>query len=188
MATVPEAWTASPNRRPRTIRQTDVLVEHDSMRIRVPNAVNVAIRVRSWPMLGTIAHAVLRLGGAEIPPSVRIGPGFRLVHGGSGVVIHGATTIGAGVTIFQGVTIGRADFPSASDMAPIRGVVVEDGVTLGAGAKVLCKSGGLRVGRGTIVGANGVLLQSTGENEVWVGIPAHRVSPRTGLSEGVSEV
>ena len=158
------------------------------MRMRVPNAVNVAIRARDWPMLGTIAHAVLRLGGAEIPPSVRIGPGFRLVHGGSGVVIHGTTTIGARVTIFQGVTVGRADIHVAGDTTAFRGVVLEDGVTLSAGAKVLCKSGVLRVGRGTIVGANGVLLQSTGENEVWVGIPAHRVSPRAGPAEGISEV
>jgi serine O-acetyltransferase len=157
------------------------------MNLRVPNPVNVAIRARTWPMSGALAHALLRLGGAEISPSVRIGPGFRLVHGGSGVVIHPTTTIGAGVTIFQGVTVGRAGVHEASDPMAVEGVVIEDGVTLGAGAKVLFKSGVLRVGRGTIVGANAVLLQSTGEQEIWVGVPARRISPRSGAGASRSE-
>jgi len=36
----------------------------------------------------------------------------------------------------------------------------------------------LRVGRGTVVGANAVLLESTGENELWAGVPARKVGLR----------
>jgi len=36
----------------------------------------------------------------------------------------------------------------------------------------------LRVGSGTVLGANAVLLQSTGENEIWAGIPARCVGKR----------
>jgi serine O-acetyltransferase len=43
---------------------------------------------------------------------------------------------------------------------------------------VLCKQGVLRVGRGTMVGANAVLLESTGEDEIWAGIPARCVGKR----------
>jgi serine O-acetyltransferase len=38
----------------------------------------------------------------------------------------------------------------------------------------------LRVGRGSVVGANAVLLESTGENEIWAGVPARRVGTRDG--------
>jgi len=56
--------------------------------------------------------------------------------------------------------------------------VIEDDVILCPGAKVLCKEGVLRVGRGSVIGANAVLLQSTGENEIWAGMPAQCVGQR----------
>jgi len=34
------------------------------------------------------------------------------------------------------------------------------------------------VRRGTVVGANAVLLQSTGENEIWAGVPARCIGQR----------
>ena len=43
------------------------------------------------------------------------------------------------------------------------------------GAKVLGADGLLYLGSGTVVGANAVLTQSTGENEIWAGIPAKMV-------------
>jgi serine O-acetyltransferase len=58
------------------------------------------------------------------------------------------------------------------------GIEVGDDVILGAGAKVMCERGILRIGRGTVVGANAVLLDSTGENEIWAGIPARKVGIR----------
>ena len=36
----------------------------------------------------------------------------------------------------------------------------------------------LRVGCGTVIGANPVLLQSTGDWEIWAGMPAHKVGER----------
>jgi serine O-acetyltransferase len=40
---------------------------------------------------------------------------------------------------------------------------------------VLAPHGGLTIGAGTTIGANSVLLESTGPDEVWVGVPAKRV-------------
>jgi serine O-acetyltransferase len=86
--------------------------------------------------------------------------------------------IGAGVHIYPGVTLGRADIYRSADQSRFMGIVIEDNVILSPGAKILCKEGMLRVGRGSVVGANAVLLQSTGENEIWAGMPAVLVSKR----------
>ncbi len=136
------------------------------------------VNARKTPIFGWFAYYLLKLLGAEIPRSVPIGPDFELAHGGFGVVIHSRAVIGARVKLYPGVTLGRADvYRSAQDSA-FEGLVIEDDVILSPGAKVLCKGGVLRVGRGTVVGANAVLLNSTGENEIWAGIPARCVGKR----------
>jgi serine O-acetyltransferase len=139
------------------------------------------VYARQRPILGRLAYFLLKLLGAEIPRSVPIGPGFLLEHGGFGVVIHSRATIGAGVHIYPGVTIGRADIYRPSEESRFEGIQIGDDVILAPGAKVLCKEGILKVGRGTVVGANAVLLQSTGEYEIWAGVPARRTGRRPPL-------
>ena len=136
------------------------------------------VYARKNPLLGRLAYYILKLLGAEIPLPVQIGPGFLLHHGGVGVVIHPNTVIGARVGIYPGVTLGRADVQRPANKSAFEGLVVEDDVILGAGSKVLCERGVLRIGRGTLLGANAVLLESTGENEIWAGIPARKVGMR----------
>jgi serine O-acetyltransferase len=130
------------------------------------------IYARDWPILGRLAYLVLKLLGAEVPRSVRIGRDFELAHGGFGVVIHPWTQIGDRVKIYPGVTLGRTDIYRSVHHSKFRGIRVEDDVILAPGAKVLCKEGILTVRRGTVVGANAVLLSSTGEREIWAGVPA----------------
>lgn len=136
------------------------------------------VYARQWPGVGKLAYGLLKALGAEIPRPVKIGRDFLLVHGGFGVVIHPRTTIGARVKIYPGVTLGRADIHVAAERSRFEGIVIEDDVILAPGAKVLCKDGVLRVGRGSMVGANAVLLESTGEGEIWAGIPARQVGYR----------
>lgn len=136
------------------------------------------VYARTWPVLGRLAYYALKLLGAEIPRSVPVGPGFELAHGGFGVVVHSKSVIGARVKIYPGVTLGRADIYRPAQQSRFEGIVIEEGVILCPGAKVLCKEGVLRVGRGTVVAANAVLLESTGENEIWAGLPAVRVGSR----------
>jgi serine O-acetyltransferase len=136
------------------------------------------VYARSWPLVGRFAYYALKLLGVEIPRGVPVGPGFELAHGGVGVVIHSKSSIGARVKIYPGVTLGRADIHRPAAQSLFQGIVIEDDVILAPGAKVLCKEGVLRVGRGTVVGANAVLLQSTGENEIWAGMPAKCVGQR----------
>ena len=136
------------------------------------------VHARKARLVGRLAYYLLKLLGVEIPPSVTIGSDFELAHGGFGVVIHPNTTIGNRVKIYPGVTLGRADIYRPAAKSQFQGIIVEDDAILSPGAKVLCKQGVLRVGRGTVVGANAVLLQSTGENEIWAGIPAQLTGKR----------
>lgn len=141
---------------------------------------SMLISARRWPLLGQIAYYKLKLLGAEVPRSVEIGEGFDLVHGGFGVVIHPKTKIGRNVKIYPGVTLGRADIHLPIGQSKFSGIEIGDDVILSPGSKVLCKDGVLRVGRGTVLGANAVLLESTGEGEIWAGLPAKCVSVREG--------
>ncbi len=136
------------------------------------------VYARRSRFIGGLAYTLLKLLGAEIPRPVRIGRDFFLLHGGFGVVIHPQTVIGDRVKIYPGVTLGRADVQRPADRSAFRGIEIEDDVILSSGAKVLCKKGVLTVRRGTIVGANAVLLESTGEGEIWAGIPARCVGKR----------
>lgn len=136
------------------------------------------VYARRWPILGKLAYYALKLLGAEIPCSVEIGEGFQLEHGGFGVVIHSKTRIGKSVKIYPGVTVGRADIYRPITQSHFEGVVIEDEAILCPGARVLCKEGVLTVGKRTVVGANRVLLQSTGEGELWAGMPARCVGNR----------
>ena len=141
------------------------------------------VYTRANPIFGRIAYFTLKLLGIEIPNSVMIGNDFELAHGGFGVVIHPSSVVGNRVKMYPGVTLGRADVHLPIERSGFDSIVIEDDVILASGAKVLCKSGTLRVRQGTVVGANSVLLTSTGENEIWAGIPAKRIGEREGSSK-----
>jgi len=76
-----------------------------------------------------------------------------------GIVIHSRTRIGEDVVIGHQVTLGGRDLSAA---AP----TIEDGVYIGAGAKIL---GGVRVGRGATVGANAVVTKDVDAGKTVVG-------------------
>jgi serine O-acetyltransferase len=138
------------------------------------------VYARTTPLIGGVAYYLLKLLGVEIPRPVKIGEEFELAHGGFGVVIHPKTIIGNRVKVYPGVTFGRADIFRPASQSRFEGIVVEDDAILCPGAKILCKEGVLRVGRGSVVGANAVLLESTGVDEIWAGVPARCVGKRDG--------
>jgi serine O-acetyltransferase len=138
------------------------------------------VYARNIPLMGVAAYYLLKLLGVEIPRQVKVGEQVELAHGGFGVVIHPETVIGNRVKIYPGVTLGRADIYRPASESDFAGIIIEDDAILCPGAKVLCKAGILRVGRGSVIGANAVLLTSTGENEIWAGLPAKCVGIRNG--------
>jgi serine O-acetyltransferase len=76
-----------------------------------------------------------------------------------GIVIHSNSRIGEDVVIGHQVTLGGRDLTGAAPS-------LEDGVYVGAGAKVL---GGVRVGRGATVGANAVVTKDVPAGVIVVG-------------------
>lgn len=136
------------------------------------------VYARRFPVFGKLAYYLLKLLGVEIPIKVPVGNDFELVHGGVGTVIHSSSVIGNRVKIYPGVTLGRADIYRPMSVSDFQGIVIEDEVILCPGAKILCKQGIMRIGRGTVVGANAVLLESTGEMEIWAGVPARFIGRR----------
>jgi len=99
--------------------------------------------------------------GAELPRSVRAGPGLRLPHAGRGVVLHPDCRLGSGVTLYHQVTMGvRGERP------PPR---VGDRVSIGAGAALL---GDIEVGDGATVGARSVVVADVEPGSTVVGAPA----------------
>jgi len=113
------------------------------------------------------------LTGVEIHPGAAIGRRFFIDHG-MGVVIGETTEIGDDVMLYQGVTLGGRSLDKVK-----RHPTLEDGVVVGAGARVL---GAITIGRGAQVGANAVVVRDVPAAAVVIGVPG-RVRERGG--EGV---
>ncbi len=111
--------------------------------------------------------------GIDIHPAAQIGPRFFIDHG-TGVVIGETTTVGAGVTLYQGVTLGAVSFPRDEAGHVVREAkrhpTLEDGVTVYAEATIL--GGATVVGRHSEVGGNVWLTDSVPPYSLVVA-PAH---------------
>lgn len=127
---------------------------------------------RWWP-----AQQLLYLLGVEVAVNVPIGNGLRLEHRGRGLVVGEFVAIGERVTLYHNVTVGLGGDPSSHPIGGSPAVVIGDDVTLFPGAVVLgTPERPTVVGNGTIVAANAVLTRSTGQREIWAGVPARRQS------------
>lgn len=137
-----------------------------------------ALHSSGWVRLAKLSALInFVLFGIEVPPRMPIGPGLVLMHT-HGTVL-GAASIGSNVTIYQQVTLGarEMDFVYTLSQRPI----IEDGVVIGAGAKVL---GGLKLGTECKIGANAVVLKDVPARHLAVGVPARiiAVSPKRDIS------
>ncbi|MEN9430036.1 MAG: serine O-acetyltransferase [Pseudomonadota bacterium] len=103
------------------------------------------------------------LTGIEIHPAAKIGRRFFIDHG-MGVVIGETAEIGDDVTLYHGVTLGGTTWQKGK-----RHPTLEDGVVVGAGAKVL---GPFIVGKGAKIGSNAVVTKALPAGATAVGNPA----------------
>ena len=106
--------------------------------------------------------------GVEIHPGARIGRRFFIDHG-MGVVIGETAEIGDDCTLYHGVTLGGTSW-SAGKRHP----TLENGVVIGAGAKVL---GPVTVGENGRIGSNSVVVKNVPAGATMVGIPGRLVTP-----------
>lgn len=139
------------------------------------NLIERIVMFRMIPGLRTISYYTLKLLSIDLPKSVKMGKNIRFMHWAPGTVIHQYSEIEDGVKIFQNVTLGRSDVYRTLKESKMERILIKEGAILGAGAKILCKEGTLVVGRNTLIGANSVLTTSTGDNEIWAGVPAKKV-------------
>ena len=114
-----------------------------------------------------ISQFVRFLTGVEIHPGATIGRRFFIDHG-MGVVIGETAVVGDDVMLYHGVTLG-GKAPRGVGRGAKRHPTLEDGVTVGAGAKVL---GDVTIGAWSAVGANAVVTKDTPPHSLVVGIPA----------------
>lgn len=140
---------------------------------------NTLIKFRKNKILNKIIHSLLLKKGLEIPSKVVIGKNCDFPHNSVGTVIHPDTIIKDNVKIYQNVTIGRADIYEDYKSSKMKKIIIEEGAIICAGAKILSKQEELIIGKNSIVGANAVLLNSIGENEIWAGIPAKKIGMRS---------
>ena len=110
-----------------------------------------------------ISQGAKMITGIEIHPGATIGKNLFIDHG-SGVVIGETTEIGDNCTLYQGVTLGGTGKDTGK-----RHPTLGDNVMVGAGARVL---GPFKVGDGSKIAANAVVLDEVPENCTAVGIPA----------------
>ncbi|HEY3498862.1 MAG TPA: serine acetyltransferase [Polyangiaceae bacterium] len=98
--------------------------------------------------------------GVDIHPGATIGEGFFMDHG-TGIVIGETATIGRGVKIYQGVTLGALSTRRADAAAPRphkRHPTIEDNVTIYSGATIL--GGETVIGAGSVIGGNVWIVKS----------------------------
>ena len=117
--------------------------------------------------------------GIEIHPAAVIGRRFFVDHG-TGVVIGETTEVGNDVTLYQGVTLG-----GRSDESGKRHPTIGNNVVIGAGAKIL---GPFKVGSGSRIGSNAVVLEAVPEGATVVGIPGRVVRCRDHENQGCLEL
>jgi serine O-acetyltransferase len=133
------------------------------------------VRLRTRRGLRLVIREAMALYGLEIPPEVKIGPDLILPHRAVGTIINPHTTIGARAMIYHNVTIGRRD---SYRRGTIGHIYLGDDVVLCPGCVLLAGESGMRVGSGTVIGANSVLTRDTGCWEIWAGAPAVKVGER----------
>ena len=115
------------------------------------------------------------LTGVEIHPGAVIGRRFFIDHG-MGVVIGETAEVGDDVMIYHGVTLGGRSMERVK-----RHPTLGDGVTVGAGARIL---GPITIGAGAQVGANSVVVKDVPPGAVVVGVPGEvRRPPASGASD-----
>ncbi len=104
------------------------------------------------------------LTSVDIHPGATIGRRVFIDHA-TGVVIGETAVVGNDVLIYQQVTLGGVSLNQGK-----RHPTIEDGVTIGAGAKIL---GNITVGKDAKIGANSVVIKDVPSDCTAVGVPAH---------------
>ena len=111
--------------------------------------------------------------GIEIHPGAKIGKNLFIDHG-MGVVIGETSEIGNNVTIYHAVTLGgiSPSIDSERQRHEKRHPTIGNDVVIGSGAQII---GPVKIGNGSRIAANAVVVKDVEENTTMVGVPAKAV-------------
>jgi len=120
-----------------------------------------------------ISQTVRFFTGIEIHPGAKIGKNLFIDHG-MGVVIGETSEIGDNVTIYHAVTLGgiSPSINSDNQRNEKRHPSIGDDVVIGSGAQII---GPIKIGNGSRIAANAVVVKDVPDNSTMVGIPAKAV-------------
>ena len=122
-------------------------------------------------LLGRIISQTTRFfTGIEIHPGAKIGKNLFIDHG-MGVVIGETSEIGDNVTIYHAVTLGgiSPSIDSERQRDEKRHPTIGNDVVIGSGAQII---GPVKVGNGSRIAANAVVVNDVPDNATMVGVPA----------------
>jgi len=132
-----------------------------------------AYRISNWlwqegriDMAYFVQMRVSEVFGVDIHPAAKVGRGVMIDHAHS-IVIGETAVVGDNVSMLHSVTLGGTG-KGDGDRHP----KIEDGVLIGAGAKVL---GNIRIGRCSRIAAGSVVLRDVPCGSTVAGVPARVV-------------
>lgn len=141
----------------------EVLLNYPGLHAAMAHRWSHALWNANWKGLARFISTLSRFWtGIEIHPGAKIGRRFFIDHG-MGVVIGETAEIGDDVTLYHGVTLGGTSWDAGK-----RHPTLENGVVVGAGAKVL---GPITISAGARIGSNAVVVKSVPAGATVVGTP-----------------
>lgn len=150
---------AAQQRDPSAETMAEVLICYPSSRAIIHHRIAHALHGLGARFVARIISALAQsTTGIDIHPGAKIGPRFFMSRG-MGVVIGETASIGENVCLHQGVTIGEGELTGLTpgDRRALRDPIVEDNVTIHAGASIL---GRITIGAGSVIGGNVWLTRS----------------------------
>jgi serine O-acetyltransferase len=179
-ATLREDVETAMKRDPAARSRAEVALGYSGVHALWMHRVNHALWLSGYHLVARLLSQFSRaMTGVEIHPGAMIGRRFFIDHG-MGVVIGETTEIGDDVTLYQGATLGGRSLEKVK-----RHPTLEDGVIVGAGARVL---GPVIIGKGAQIGANAVVVRDVPPGAVAVGVPGRIRHPYPQPQPDVGEV
>ena len=150
-----------------------VLIERDST-IRCDSP-NVVVRIGDGSVLAPYAFLSTQRGSIVIGRRCSVNA-YSVLYGLGGLKIGDRVRIAAHVVIIPANHIFDDPYvPIMEQGSTKKGIVIEDDVWIGAGARIL---DGCVIGKGSVIGAGTVLTKSVGPYSIVVGVPGRVVGTR----------